>query len=84
MAYTKKPKEIQNISEFSSYKELQRMKKKRSPHSILFCTNDPEGWFIDCVEYKTKSGVVMHDDYIIETDYLSWVKWHENLGWEKD
>jgi len=83
MAYAKKPKEIQNISEFSSYKELLRMKKKKSPHSLLFCTEDPEGWFINCVEYRTKSGVVMHDSLIIEKDMPSWITWHENMGWEK-
>lgn len=78
-----KKKEIQNISEFSAYKELGRMKKKRSPHSILICTDYPEGWFINFVEYRTKSGVVMHDDYIIEPDLKGWISWHKNLGWEE-
>jgi hypothetical protein len=81
MAYKKKDKVIQNISEFSAYKELLRMKKERSPHSILFCTEDPEGWFINCVEYRTKSGVVMHDSFIIEKDMPGWISWHKNLGW---
>ena len=78
-----KKKETKNISEFSAYKELGRMKKKRSPHSILICTEDPEGWFIDFVEYRTKSGVVVHDDFIIEKDLPGWISWHKSLGWEE-
>ena len=80
----KKEKERKNISEFSAYKVLGRMKKKRSPHSILICTEDPEEWFIDFVEYRTKSGVVMHDDFIIAKDLPGWISWHKNLGWEED
>ena len=79
----KKKENTQNISDFSAYKKLVSMTKKRSPHSIVFCTDDPEGWFINCVEYRTKSGVVIHDDYIIETDLESWITWHKNLGWEE-
>jgi hypothetical protein len=79
----KKIKNLQNISEFASYKELARFKKKRSPHSVVFVTEDPEGWFIHCVEYKTKSGEVMYDDYIIEKDMNDWLTWHKNLGWEE-
>ena len=80
---SKKTKDLQNISAFSSYKELMRMKKKKSPHSIVFCTNDPEGWFIHCIEYRTKSGAIMHDDYIIEKDMPDWTIWHKNMGWEE-
>ena len=79
----KKVKEIQNISEFADYKKLAKMKKKRSPHTVEFLCNDPEGWFIDCVEYRTKSGVVMHDDCINEKDMPSWITWHNNMGWEE-
>ena len=84
MAYAKKEKVVKNISEYTAYKELLRMKKKtRSPHSLVFLCDDPEGWFINCVQYRTKSGVVVHDDYIIEKDMPGWISWHENLGWEK-
>ena len=79
----KKKKETQNISEFSDYKKLLKMKKKRSPHTVEFLCDDPDGWFINCVEYRTKSGVVMHDDYIIETGLAGWISWHKNLGWEE-
>jgi len=80
----KKPKEIQNVSDFVEFKELLRMKKPRSPHSILFCTDDfPDEWFIQCVEYRSKSGVVVHDDCINSKDMPQWVSWHENMGWKK-
>lgn len=78
-----KNKDTQNISEFSAYKELGRMKKKRSPHSILICTNDPNSWFINFIEYKTKSGIISHEDFIIEKDLSEWILWHKNLGWEQ-
>jgi hypothetical protein len=78
-----KKKTTQNLSTYSAYKILIRMRKTRSPHSIVFVTNDPDGWFIHCIEYKTKSGIIAHDDFIIEKDMACWVKWHEGMGWEK-
>lgn len=78
----KKIKDTQNISEFSEYKELFRMKKKKSPHSLVFITNDKEGWWVHCIEYKTKSGIIAHDDYIIAKDMKDWINWHKNMGWE--
>lgn len=83
MAYKKKDKVIQNISEFSAYKELLRMKKKRSPHSVLFCIEEKEDWFINCIEYRTKSGVIIHDDCINVKSMPGWISWHKNLGWEE-
>ena len=77
------PKEIKNISDFSAYKELLRFKKERSPHTLVFLTNDPEEWFIDVIHYRTKSGVVTRDDYIIDKDKSNWIKWHEEMGWKK-
>jgi hypothetical protein len=78
-----KKKETKNISEFSAYKELLRMKKKRSPHTVVFLCDDPDGWFINCVEFRSKSGVVMHDDLINEKSMPGWISWHKNMGWEK-
>jgi hypothetical protein len=77
-----KEKKIQHISEFSNYKELFRFKKDRSPHSVVFLTNDPQGWFINCVEYKTKSGMVSDNSIIIAKDLDNWIEWHRNLGWK--
>jgi hypothetical protein len=79
----KKIRETKNISEFSSYKELERFKKKRSPHTLVFLTNDPDEWFIDCIEYRSKSGVVIHDDLIIAKDLLDWIRWHKSMGWKE-
>jgi len=76
-------KSTQNISTYSAYKVLLKMEKTGSPHSVVFVTNDTEGWFIHCIEYKTKSGLIDHDDFIIEKDMPDWVIWHEGMGWKK-
>ena len=52
-------------------------------HSIYFMTDDPEEWFINCIEYRTKSGIVVHDSLIIAADLKQWVEWHQRMGWEK-
>lgn len=62
---------------------MSRFKKKRSPHTLVFLTEDPEEWFIDCIEYKSKSGVVIHDDIIIMKDMPDWIDWHKRLEWEE-
>lgn len=72
-----------HISEYSKYKELSRYKKFRSPHTLVFMTNDPEEWFINCIEYRTKSGIVVHDSLIIASDFKQWSEWHQRMGWEK-
>ena len=72
-----------HISEYSRYKELSRFKKPRSPHTLVFMTEDPEEWFIYCIEYRTKSGEVVHDSLIIAADLDQWIGWHEGMGWER-
>jgi len=84
--YNKKPeepKEIKNISDFSAYKKLLRFEKERSPHTLVFLTNDPEEWFINVIHYRTKSGVITRDDYIIAKDIPDWIKWYEGMGWKE-
>ena len=79
----KKSKIDRNISDYSSHKKLLEMKKPKSPHSLVFMTKDKDGWFINCVEYKTKSGIVAHDELIIEKDMKQWIEWHKRLGWQE-
>lgn len=81
--YNKKPKEIKNISDFSSYKELAKFKKEKSYQTLVFLTNDPEEWLIDVIYYRTKSGVVTHESCIIAKDMPDWIKWQERIGWKK-
>lgn len=76
-------KKTGHISEYSKYKELSRFKKSRSPHSLVFMTDDPEEWFINCIEYRTKNGMVVHDSLIIASDMEQWIGWHEGMGWER-
>jgi hypothetical protein len=77
-------KKVQYISEFSEFKELGRMKKKKSPHSLVFLTDDPEGWFIHSIEYATKSGKIAYNEIITEKDMPEWTSWHKTMGWEEN
>jgi len=83
--YNKKVEEkvIKNISEFSDYKEIAKFEKPRSPRTLVFLTNDPDEWFIDIIYYKTKSGIVTTEEYIIAKDLPDWIRWKEGLGWKK-
>lgn len=76
-----KQKKTHHISEFDSYLKICELKKKKSPISILFCTNDlPDKWLIDVVEYKTSTGVV-NDTYIItKGDVKKYLKFCSNNG----
>ncbi|MFW6310795.1 MAG: hypothetical protein ACOC1K_01015 [Nanoarchaeota archaeon] len=70
--------------DFENYKVLKLLKKKRSPLKTVFATNDPEGWFINVITYKNKSGEVSDVETIIEKDLKDWYEWHERMGWEKE
>ena len=81
MAYYKKEKEIHHISEYDSYVKICELGKKRSPITILFCTNDlPDKWLIDVVEYKTKSGVITDTYMITDSDMGSHIKFMVQHG----
>lgn len=86
MAYIKKEPEKQFIAKFDKYKKLNLFTKKRSPISILFCTNDlPDEWLIDVVRYKTKTGLIVENFMILGKqmpNYMEMMKkdeYEENL-----
>jgi hypothetical protein len=80
---TTKPKEQAYISFFKDYEVLFNMKKKKSPITVLFCTNDPEKWFINKVTYLTKSGLIHDNCIVIKKDLESSVNFYEGDGFYK-
>ena len=71
-----------DYSEKESYKVLKKFTKPRSPRTRLFLCNDPDGWFIDVLELKTKTGEVTDNEgWITEKDLEQWCDWHANMGW---
>lgn len=57
-----------NITDFSSYKVLYELTKKRSSHAIMLATDEPDEWLITVIEYKKKTGEVLHAPMIIKPD----------------
>ena len=48
-----------NISQYGKRKLLYAMEKKRSPRRIEFRV-DRDGWFVDVVEFKKKTGEIVN------------------------
>ena len=87
MSYKKKQKEKPKYfpTDYSNHKIVKQFRKHRSPRTRLFLTNDPDEWFIDVVEIKTKTGEVTDDEgWIIEKDLDTWTSWYNGLGWEEE
>jgi len=75
--------EYTNIKYYKNYKKIALYEKPKSPYQILFTTNDPEGWFIEVIHYKKKSGEISDISHIIEKDLSKWMEWKETNGWIK-
>ena len=70
--------------DYPGFKLIKQFKKPRSPRTRLFACGDPEGWFIDVMEIKTRTGeVIDNDGWITERDIKQWTEWYETLGWEE-
>lgn len=72
---------MRNISQYDNYKELFTLKRNRSGSRMLFCTNDKAEWFIDVIEYKSKSGEISDSYTIIKSDLEKFRKFNEKNGW---
>jgi hypothetical protein len=86
MAYAKKKiKEITYFpKDYPNFKIIKTFRKPRSPRTRMFACADPEGWFIDVFELKTKTGeVVDNEGWITEKDVEQWTGWYKRLGWEE-
>jgi len=81
----KKPKpKSENISKYKGYKQLAYLTKPRALIAIKFLTNDPDGWFIDKVNYRITSGEITSEDMIIEKDFEEWVQYLVDKGYERN
>jgi len=77
-------KSKQHISEYANYKMLFEMKKPRSPITIRYCTNDlPDEHLIDYIEYRSKSGEITYNCFVIKPDINNHTKMNERDGFKK-
>ncbi len=73
------------ISEYDTYEKIAQLNKTRSPVTILLCTNDlPDKWFIDVIEYRTKTGLVTNSYTITSKDMLRHIKFRGHFGYYPD
>jgi hypothetical protein len=77
-----KDKKTVYLSHYASFKKLSELSKPRSPLSVLICTDDiPDEWFIDIVEYRTKTKVVTNVSTIIRKDLDDRMSRYLSNGW---
>ncbi|MBW3020870.1 hypothetical protein KY334_06245 [Candidatus Woesearchaeota archaeon] len=83
MTYYKKKKTIKYFpKDYEGFKVIKSFRKKRSPRTRLFVCGDPDGWFIDSIEIKTRTGEVVDDEgWITERQVEDRSKWYNSLGW---
>ena len=68
-----------NISDFSKYKQLYKLKKKRSPQVLVFLQGPKDDWLIDVIKYKNKTGEVVHMSLITLDDVEEWVERYQRI-----
>ena len=78
-----KPTEKTYISFFKNYEVILTLKKKKSPVSVLFCTDDKNKWFINKVTYLNKSGEIHDNCLIIAKDLPNFINFYESDGFYK-
>lgn len=70
--------------DFPNFKIVKKFKKSKSSRTRIFATEDPDEWFIDVLEIKTKTGEVVDEEgWITERDVEEWADWFSRLGWEE-
>jgi hypothetical protein len=72
---------IRNISDFKSFKKLYKFAKPRSPLCIELMTDSIDGWLIDIVKYKKKTGEVRDNFSILRKEIDTWVTKYKEAGW---
>jgi hypothetical protein len=70
-----------NISDFKNFKKLYRFTKPRSPLCIELMIDAVDGWFINIVKYKKKTGEVTDNFNILEKEIDMWVIKYKEAGW---
>jgi len=74
-------KQPAHISKYNNNKVLCKMTKPRSPRTILFC-KDTMG-FVNMIKYKTKSGDIINEPWILMKDLDYWILKYKEMGFEK-
>ena len=72
----------ENIINYEKNKELYHLTKKRSSHSIKLVEDIDDKWFVYVLEYKTKSGEILHNSMIIAKDIDTWLSHLQHSGYE--
>jgi len=81
--FVKYKRRVENISEYASYKVLAHLIKPRSGISIKFVTNDPDGWTIDKLSYKTKTGEITLNEGINADSYKDFMRFYLEKGYKQ-
>jgi len=74
-------KYLSHISKYNNHKVLYKMIKPRSPRTILFCEDIFK--FVAMVKYKTKSGDIIDEPWILLKDLDYWISAYEKMGFKK-
>jgi hypothetical protein len=63
---------------------VKKFNKPRSPRTRIFSCSDPDNWFVDVLEIKSKTKEVVDDEgWITMKDVDDWTDWYKRLGWEE-
>ena len=58
------------------------MRKKHSPHEIVFSPDPSDNHFVNVILLKRATGQVVATHYILRSDMPSWVTMYENDGFK--
>lgn len=70
------------LNYFSDHKKLYKLKKKRSPVSMMILTDDPTGWFITVVYYQNIKEKVTDTFMILNSELEQRLEYWGRLGYE--
>jgi len=68
----KKEKVIRSISEYSDLNVMSSLTKKSAGLTVQFIPTDEDGWYIDVIKYRTKTGVIVSISTILDKDMSTW------------
>lgn len=80
-AKTVEKKEKEHISKYENNKILHTLTKKHSPQTVVFIEDEEDPWFVYCVYYQTKTGVINDDMMLIAKEVPDWVGYLIRLGY---
>jgi hypothetical protein len=78
----RKQKNIENISDYKDHKIIHTFYKERSPNSVIIVNDINDPWFKYILTYKSKSGVIIDNYIIIESDLNTWIMAVERWGFK--